>query len=383
MVLPLLRSLWAEPRPQAAPGIAPFDRWLVLVVALALVTEARVRDGLDDRALHAVVGLAMIVPIVWRRPHPLRAILVSYAIAATMPLIKLILGRGFVDLHTTAAILVLPYSLFRWGAGREASVGLVVMAGLYGLTAACGQLHGREDAIGAAVVMLFPAVIGAMVRFRAKAQLREIDAARSNERAQIARELHDSVAHHLSAIALQAQGGILISEHRPAEAVPVLRVIEDVAAKALGELRTIVTALREDGAPELGPRATLADLEELTTRSDQSLHVTLELEGEVGTVPAAVQTAVYRIAQEGITNACRHARNATRAAVVVRVLARTISVKVTDDGHGRGSKGAGLGFGLVGMAERAALLGGKLEAGPLPARGWQVSAEIPLRREQR
>jgi signal transduction histidine kinase len=192
------------------------------------------------------------------------------------------------------------------------------------------------------------------------------------------------VAHRLSAIALLAQGGRVVSETRPEEAVQVLHLIEESASEALGELRTLVGALRSDGVPSLGPQPTLSDLEGLASPAHEPLVVTVDVRDHaesLASVPTALQSALYRIAQESITNARRHAKHATRVQVSLNLTASRATLSVVDDGRSRGAREAGdLGFGLVGMAERAELLGGTLKAGPLPDRGWRVTASFPVKK---
>lgn len=353
---------------------------LVAALVPAVLLEAFSRPGIELRAAHAIHGVALVLPLLVRRVHPLGALVVAFATASLVPLVTTLTGLAWTDLHTTAAILLFGYTLFRWASGREAARGALVIAALYAVSLAGGRFRDVESAVGAAVVMAFPALLGATVRLRANAHLRDLDAARLAERAEIARELHDSVAHHLSAIVLHAQGGILVAEARPDEAVKALHVALEVAGVALGELRTMVRALRDAGAPELVPRRTLVDLEDLAA-DDASPRVVVSVEGDVGDVPAPLQAAAYRIAHEALTNARKHAVDATRIAVAVCVNVRGLEVTVTDDGQGSGPRGrTGLGLGLVGMAERAAMAGGTLDVGPLPARGFRVAAVFPLRK---
>ncbi|MBK8213320.1 MAG: sensor histidine kinase [Myxococcales bacterium] len=381
MPAPAFLSFLDEPRPVAPRGVLPRDVALVLALVAAVLLESTLRAGIDHRLAHAVHGVALVLPLLARRAHPLRALGSAFALASLVPLGTTLSGQAWTDLHTTAAILLLPYTLLRWGSGREALVGLVVVAALYVVSLAGGRFRDLESAVGAAVVMAFPALLGVTVRLRASARLRQLDAARMAERAEIARELHDSVAHHLSAIALQAQGGILVAEARPADAVKVLHVVEDVASKALDELRTMVRALRADAAPALAPQHTLADLAGLADGATDELQVTVEVLAEASDVPRPVQAAVYRIAYEGVTNARRHAVGAAHVDVIVRAADRSLTVAVVDDGEGRASRGrGGLGLGLVGVAERAEMLGGRLDAGPLPGRGFRVEATFPLRK---
>lgn len=386
MIAPLLRSVWAEARPVQPPqsrAAVTWDRVSTLALAVASVLEAFLRQGIAYRGAHAIVGVAFVLPLVFRREKPLGSFLVSFALAAVVPVAAGLVGIEWVDLHTGAFILLLPYSLVRWGSGREISIGLGALVGLYAIAFVRDRFHGTGDAVGGALVMLFPALTGATVRFRGNARRRELDAVRLEERAQIARELHDSVAHQLSAVALLAQGGIVVGETRPEEALQVLHLIEESAGKALGELRTLVGALRSDGAPALGPQPTLTDLKGLASAPHEPLAVTVSVVGPLDgpSLSTALQSAIYRIAQEAITNARRHAKRATRVRVELRVTPTAATLSITDDGQSRAARAdRELGFGLVGMAERAGLLGGTLEAGPAPEGGWHVSANFPLRR---
>ena len=165
----------------------------------------------------------------------------------------------------------------------------------------------------------------------------------------------------------------LLDHHSLHEA---LEGVEEEGARTLEEMRAMVAALRDGGAgAELAPPAGVADLERLARAPGGGLRVDLQLDGELDALPPAVDAAVYRVVQESVTNAMRHAVDATE--VVVRVTGEPQRVRVTvqDDGArvGRGRNG----YGLAGLRERAALLGGQLRAGPGADRGWRVEAELP------
>jgi signal transduction histidine kinase len=165
----------------------------------------------------------------------------------------------------------------------------------------------------------------------------------------------------------------------PAAAVEALEGVEEDGARTLEEMRAMVAALRDGGADaELAPPAGVADLERLVRATGGRLRVDLGFDGELDALPPAVDAAVYRIVQESVTNAMRHAVDATE--VVVRVTGEPQRVRVTvrDDGAraGRGRDG----YGLAGLRERAALLGGELRAGPGADQGWCVEAELPRMR---
>jgi signal transduction histidine kinase len=204
--------------------------------------------------------------------------------------------------------------------------------------------------------------------------------AAAQERARIARELHDVVAHHVSMVAVQAETARLTTEGMPPEGRDRLAAIGDTARDALTEMRRLLGVMRADvpGAAELAPQPGLARLEELVddaraARTDVRLHV----EGDPVALPPGVDLTAYRIVQEALTNARRHAPG---AAVDVGILYRdgAVRVRVRDDGPGPSGE-AGGGLGLVGMHERVAMVGGWLRVGPADGnRGFAVEAELPV-----
>lgn len=360
------------PRPARAPW---WDRALVAILVPLALLESLLRDDLAGRPIAIALGLVTVCMIALRRTHPFGAFAAAFGVAIVATSIELAGGFEVDPLHSSVAILLLPYSLFRWGAGREAAIGLAFLACVYLLSLLAGEMAGAPDAIGAAVVLLFPALAGAAVRFRANAHARELDHVKLREREQLARELHDTVAHHASAIVIQAQAGRAVAAARPEAALAALSAIEGEATQVLAELRELVGALRDgEAAAPLGPRAGIRDIARLAR--DGAHPVEVELSGELDGLRPMVQAAVYRLAQESITNAIRHARNASR--ILVRVVAEgdVVRLTVSDDGDLPRSAARGAGFGIAGMAERAALLGGSLSAGPVEG-GWTVEAVLP------
>jgi len=216
------------------------------------------------------------------------------------------------------------------------------------------------------------------MRYRANSRLREEDQVKLLEREQLARELHDTVAHHVSAIAVQAQAGRALAASQPDAAEGILEVIEEEASRALAEMRNMVGALRQGEEPDLAPQRGVADIERFAHSAGDRPRVDVELSGDLDDLGPSVEAAIYRLAQESITNALRHARHATRINVCITRDDGCVRLTVRDDGDpsplGAGSSS---GYGLVGMAERAKLLGGTLEAGPSPGRGWTVDAVLP------
>jgi signal transduction histidine kinase len=197
------------------------------------------------------------------------------------------------------------------------------------------------------------------------------------EREQLARELHDTVAHYVSAIAVRAQAGRTLAATQPAAAVDALEVIEEAASRTLTELRAIVGALRDGDEADLAPQRGVADIARLASAADGP-RVDVELSGDLEGLQPILGAAVYRIAQESITNAVKHARHATRIEVRVSGDRDCVRLTVRDDGDPAPSgTDPAAGYGLAGMSERAALLGGTLEAGPGAGSGWTVTAVLP------
>jgi signal transduction histidine kinase len=156
----------------------------------------------------------------------------------------------------------------------------------------------------------------------------------------------------------------------------VLGVIEAEASRTLTEMRSIVGALRRNDNAELTPQQGIADIPRLATTAPATITVDVELAGDLTGIEPVVDAAAYRIAQESVTNAIRHATNATRVGINVLTSPDAVRLTVVDDGEAHGAPGAG-GYGLIGMAERAKLLGGSLDAGRGPDGGWRICAELP------
>ena len=200
------------------------------------------------------------------------------------------------------------------------------------------------------------------------------------ERARIARELHDVVAHHVSAIAVQAGAAEELAERDPGRARAVLATIQASSREALAEMRAVVGVLHDEGdGVTLAPQPGLAQLAQLAAQSRAAgLDVRVRVEGRPSPLPDALELSAYRIIQEALTNTLKHA-GATRAEVTVRYAEDGVELTVTDDGAGEAAPSAlpGAGQGLVGMRERVALFHGRLDAGRLPGGGFRVVAHLP------
>ncbi|MFN7148405.1 MAG: sensor histidine kinase [Microthrixaceae bacterium] len=378
MVIDTSRAYWAAPRAADPPGPMRRDWMLVAVVVVAAIVETVVRDPLvwPVTSLVVAVGLAVVLP--WRRVHPLLVVVLAFGAASAVQAVSLLSDVEWEGLNTAVFILLIPYSLARWGSGREVGLGLLVMSTPVVLIGVGGAPAG--DIFGG-VVLLLACAVGFAVRY--SGELREEEAAglRSREREELARELHDTVAHHVSAIAVRAQAGRVVAATRPDAAIDALSVIEEEAARALDEMRSMVGTLRQGDQAELRPQQGVRDLCRLEQRGGAvGPRVVVTVTGEVDDLRSSLDAACYRVAQEAVTNALRHARQATEVQVRVDGDGDAVRVTVVDDGRGLGAVPTpSPGFGLIGMAERVKLLGGTFAAGPCPGGGWSVDATFPRR----
>ncbi len=198
------------------------------------------------------------------------------------------------------------------------------------------------------------------------------------ERARVARELHDVIAHAVSVVVVQAQAGQRLVGNDDARARESLEAIEGTARTAMQEMRRLLGMLRETDAGSLEPQPGLAQLQALAAEvSDAGVHVDVEVSGQPVPLSAGLDLAAYRLVQEGLTNALKHS-GADRAQVRIRYERTHLWVEVDDDGLAQSGNGDGAGRGLVGLRERVALYGGDLESGPGPAGGWRLRARLPL-----
>ncbi|MFI1988602.1 sensor histidine kinase [Actinoplanes sp. NPDC020271] len=361
-----LRSLLAEPRPPGAPPAGPRDWFLAAACALIAVLEGIARPDLPGGLVAPVVAVVLAPTLLIRRSHPLLAVVIAFSATLLAPIAT---GNVPPEEYSLVYLLLLLYALFRWGSGREAALGLAVIVVKQVVSFVSGQVD-ASDTIGGTALALAVLAIGAAVRFRTGARARELEQVRLRERERLARDLHDTVAHHVSAMAIRAQAGLATAASDPDAAVDALRLIENEAKEALTEMRTVVRALRTD--EQDAPR--LADLPGLTVGAGPK--VAVDVHGDLDSVPPAVGAAIYRIAQEAVTNARRHARGATRILIHVMSDDDQVRLSVTDDGTTVNDKPI-RGYGISGMRERAELLGGTCTAGPGAEHGWHVEAVLP------
>ena len=227
--------------------------------------------------------------------------------------------------------------------------------------------------VGWSVAAVF---VGEALRHLATTREEEARRLVAEDRLRIARDLHDSVAHAMATINVQAGAAAHVVDRRPEAAKEALLAIRRASGEVLDELGAMLTLLRDDAeAADRAPTPGLDRVADLVATSrDNGLAVTLRVEGPVGDVNAAVGTAAYRIVQESLTNVLRHAPRAAATVLVAATTGGGLRVEVTDDGRGSTGANGGTGMGLRGMRERAATTGGTLDAGPRPAGGYAVRA---------
>jgi signal transduction histidine kinase len=372
----LLRSVLAEPRAPGAPARLRRDWVLVGLLMPTAVIEAALRADLPWRWPTLALTLLLIPTLLWRRTHPLVVVTLGFGSMLVLTVAQLVADVDETGLNTMAALLLGLYTLFRWGSGNDMLIGTAVVA-TTATVAVVANYTGVGDAIGGYAVLGITVAIALAVRFRGRARQRELEQVRSTEREHLARDLHDTVAHHVSAIAISAQAGLAVSPTRPDAAVEALRVIEAEASRTLAEMRAMVGVLRRDEPANLAPTPSLCDIRRLAGNGSAGPPVEVEIDDGLDSTAPAVASAVFRLAQESITNARRYARGATLIHVHVAGDADTIRLRVSDDGEPVDDHRNRGGYGIVGMIERADLLGGACVAGPGPARGWVVRADIP------
>jgi signal transduction histidine kinase len=371
----------------------PLRRYLdpALVVAGVLAMAALLWPLTSARhpLLAIPVALLTCLPWLWRERYPIGTLLCS---AAGVVLAVIVL-RTY-DWASAAAIVLLFFVALDGDRRRSLIVGAAAVLVLGGMVAVLIPAIERSDEISAALArvlaVLAALVVGDLARSRAALRAaqreqisRDLRDARERadrqvaaERLQIARELHDTLAHAL--VAINVRAGVTTHLGVSPGAAEALTEIKDVSARALTDLRTTLDVLRENDLP--APRDPALGLDAVPRLLEPARAAGLETEVEVSlngaSVPSVVDHAAFRIVQESLTNVIRHAR-ARRAVVRVAAEAGILTIDVTDDGAAAPRRGDG-GHGLVGMSERVAAVGGTLTAGPRPERGWRVHAAIPL-----
>jgi signal transduction histidine kinase len=364
--------------------------WLPALV-LAVAGQAEVWAGGEvtaRRAADALVVLAVTVPLAWRSRAPVTVAAIVTVLLVLGSVVS-VGGSG----ASFVAFLIVMYSLGAHAAGRAREIGVAVVVIGVGAAQIVAASRGDDAGFpGVWVLLALPFVIGCLrrwqrldaVRLRERAdQLereREENArlAVAAERTRIARELHDVVAHAISLIVVQARAGRRTPGGKAGPTRESLDAIEETGRQALAEMRRLVGLLRADEEePTLGPLPGVGQLEALVRHvSDAGLPVDLRTEGEAADLPAGIEVSAYRIVQEALTNALKHAGPAS-ARVIVHYRPDELELEVIDTGSG-GQQAATDGHGLVGMRERVSVYGGEMEAGESDGGGFAIRARLPL-----
>jgi signal transduction histidine kinase len=383
-----------------------------MIAAAIGVLDVPLSSESSFASLHAeafwVVAVLMLGPLVFRRRNP---VISAY----------LIVFGGFVQIGTHGslndeitlafrpadlALAVSLYTLVAYVGRRQATAYAAFLVIGTGLWAAFRIVRPVQDVmvltIGAVMIFAFSWILGEFAGARrayhdaVEQRVRLLETERdqqariavAEERTRIARELHDVVAHAVSVIVVQADGATYAIRDNPDLAEQAMRTISDTGREALTELRRLLDVLRrtdESGDADRSPQPGLAALPEMLDKVRAiGLPVMLVFRGDLAGLPAAVGLGIYRIVQEALTNTLKHGGPGTSSAVRVEQVNGQIEVEVTDDGRGTPRELAEFsgGNGLIGMRERAAVLGGTLDAGPRRSGGWQVLARFPVRSER-
>jgi signal transduction histidine kinase len=368
--------------------INPVQVDVALAVVLLVLSELAIWWGRSGVAKEHTVGVALIAAVVTG----------SVAVRRRYPFI---VGVGVVALSTfqiafwgdpqlipsSIAFFLSLYALTVWTTARMFALGIGLLIAMY-LGSAAGPKGSLSHStfftvVTLIVMLLIRRVLGDRER-RAQLAERERDVAAREavvgERARIARELHDAIAHNVSMMVLQAGAERRTLDGQQGGTHAVLQTIEQTGRGALTEMRRLVGMLREDGEDELSPQPGLDDLPHLAAQvREAGLPVELAVEGDKRPLPVGIELSAYRIVQEALTNALKHAGNAT-ASVRVRYGDDTLELEIIDDGPGSVPPIAtGGGHGLTGMRERVALYGGRIDTGHKASGGFRVLVLLPVR----
>jgi signal transduction histidine kinase len=381
-----LREPWVRLLTNSALAVV-----LAALSLLEILTASDPSAGWGGRGpLQVVLALAVTLPLLLRVRFPLAVLLVEAA--AFVALVGL--ASSHPSFEPFAAIVIAVYSVGAHTSGAWARVGGALLLALgVGVVVGSGATgHGAAGLLSPGFWLLAAWVVGRIIQgwrrrtLELEALTHELAAQRdlqakaavAVERGRIARELHDVVAHNVSMMVVQAGAAAQVLEGAQPDVRDALAAIADTGRTTVDEMRTLLGVLRAgEDRPDLSPQPGLADLQPLLQNvREAGLPVSLHVDGAPVSLPQALDLSAYRIVQEALTNTLKHA-GPSRAEVTVRYTADGVELEVRDDGAGTGPSGGG-GHGLVGMRERAAMLGGEIDAGPRAEGGFSVRARLPL-----
>jgi signal transduction histidine kinase len=371
-----------------------FDVLIVLAALEAALEVAFRRDSSDGphTTLWFVVpaSAVIILPLLWRRRFPFAAPASVWVLGAACSFVD---GRLVVFATTvSAAGWAASFLLGNLSDARQARLGLLVVLGGAGIVIYNNPKHAAGELVFVPLLFALGWLAGFALRERAQqaeaAEVRATQAERerevaariavAEERARIARELHDIVAHAVSVMVLQVGAVRHKLPETLADDAEALQGVEKAGRTALTDMRRLLAAMRREGdQAELAPQPGLGRLDSLLEEVRRAgLSVELHVDGEPFPLPQAIDLSAYRIVQEGLTNALKHAR-ASSADVTVRYRPGVVELEVRDDGKGSATSD-GLGHGLVGIRERVKIYGGEMTAGTANGGGFVLSTRLPL-----
>ena len=370
---------------------------LALTVAALVIVVGRI-NGDDEFRDNDFLGTALVLlqtlPLAMRRVAPLSVLVVINSAID----VHAAIGYEMVQAGTFGSLIAL-YGAASLADSRRATVAALIMVPAFAIFFATNrQDFGVGEIASTCATWAAGWFLGTYIRIRGEQaeaageraawleRDRDVRAreAVADERARIARELHDMVGHALNLIVIQAGGAQRVFESRPELARQSLASIESAGRQALSDMERMLEILRatEGGDQTLSPQPGLSQIDSLAAHvSGAGLPVEVTVEGSPAELPSSIDLSAYRIIQEALTNSLKHA-GASRAKVAIRYRPDSLELEVTDDGRGvsgRGPGGEEGGRGLIGMRERVALFGGELSVGPMPEGGYRVHARLPLR----
>ncbi|HWE92144.1 MAG TPA: histidine kinase [Pseudonocardiaceae bacterium] len=395
------------------PGLTRLRGWLArhpllsdaakAVVLFVFVMSKGGHGASGDHILHGPPWLMLMFavllcgPLVLRRRYPVGVFAAMCVVASVQWLVGYLLVADaalLIGLYTVAAQsqrraalaaagvleIGVGMAVLRWTTASQALPLFIFLSGLVAAAFLLGiNVRTRRDYLAS----LEDRAVRAE---RERDQQAEIAAAR--ERARIAREMHDIVAHNLSVMIALADGAAFAARTGSPDAESAARQVSDTGRQALGEMHRLLGVLRDgDPASPRTPQPGIGQVDDLVAQVRAAgLEATWTVSGTPFPVPSTAELALFRMIQEALTNVLKHARQATEARVLLRYDAPVIDIRIVDDGHSgssTGSAGSGRepvhgGHGLIGMRERAAMFGGSVSAGPRPGHGWQVHARLDV-----
>lgn len=358
--------------------------WLCLLLMIDVLGAVGIGGA---QFLVPVCGMAGVAAVMLRRRYRVEGFVAMLALSfGTSMIIGLADFKGVPGMAETGSLLILTIGVLR----HVEPVRRAAILSLVSLVVLMAEGGGRDwqNAGLAFSFLLFAAWsmaagIGGYLRFQQERRAEAVTSVRRAERLELARELHDLVAHHITGIVVQAQAAKTVAEMKPEAVVPALDAIAGAGAEALTSMRRLVSVLRAEDEAARSPGTALADLRVLTENfSANGPRVAFEIGPGIadGTLPPEVMTTLHRVLQEALTNVRRHAPGTGWVEADLRLFPSLVRLRVRNFRSASDPKVSRLGggFGLVGMAERVEALGGRLFAGPNPEGAWEVLAEFPL-----